>query len=338
MGCGGDDDVGTAGSGGSSGSATDAGTGGKDGGAAGSSSGAGGLSGASGGSAGATDDAGDASLDRSGEASDEASADVPGAESAPDHDDLVSQEGGQADAPDESMSDGQDSALSSDAPTGDVDVPDSEAGEASLQDADAAAPRPKICAEQCTTDDDCARDTGIQKFRCHPATHHCASCIDDMICIASRSLWTGKPCTVDSACVNDGGFAPFGDVCIDIGGSGYCAFLATSTTNCASFLNTATFSTFTVKKYGSDDAVDVCGKPSRCDADRGSCQNPCTSNTSCTPAKGGKTCNTGLGRCECASDGDCGPGAPTCNLDIKQCECGSQADCSADTGRTLTCQ
>ncbi len=159
-----------------------------------------------------------------------------------------------------------------------------------------------------------------------------------MICIAARSFWTAKTCTADVDCVNEGGFSQFGDVCIDVLGGGNCAFLATSTSNCTSTLNTATFSTFNVKKYGSDERVDVCGKPSRCDADRGSCQNPCTSNTSCTPARGGKTCNVGLGKCECGSDGDCGPGAPTCNLALKQCECASQSDCSADTGRTLTCQ
>jgi hypothetical protein len=283
---------------GSGGSSSSAGpgAGGNHAGAGGSSSGAGGLSGGS-------DDAGDASDARSSEASN--------------HVDGVSQQDGQ----DESMSDSsqQDSVA-----------------EASIQDGDAAATRPKVCAEICAGDGDCARDTGIQPFRCHPATHHCSTCVDDMICVATRSLWTAKTCTDDPTCVNEGGFAPFGDVCIDIDGTGYCAFLATSTVNCTAFL--VTYSTFSVKKYGSSDMVDVCGRPSRCDADRGSCQNPCTSNTSCTPARGGRTCNTGLGRCECASDVDCGPGAPTCNLTIKQCECGSQADCSTDTGRTLTCQ
>jgi hypothetical protein len=328
MGCGGDD-AGTAGSGGSSGST---GIGGKDASAGGATGGAttgtGGVPGTSGGSAEASDDAGDASVDGAEDTSadvdrsDEVSGDAVRSEDV-----SADVEASEVDAQDETFADVQDAAFH-----------DDESVEASLQDADAAAARPKICAEHCTADEDCARDTGIQKFRCHPTTHHCATCIDDWICIATRSLWTGKTCTEDSACVNEGGFAPFGDVCIDVDGTGYCAFLATSTSNCASFLNTTNFSTFHAKKYGSDDAVDVCGKPSRCDADRGSCQNPCTSNTSCTPARGGKTCNTGLGRCECASDGDCGPGAPTCNSTLKQCECGSQADCSADTGRTLTCQ
>jgi hypothetical protein len=210
--------------------------------------------------------------------------------------------------------------------------------EAAPSDAHEAGTFAKICAESCASDDDCARDSGVQGFRCHPTTHHCATCIDDMICIASRSLWVAKTCLLDADCINEGGASPFGDVCVDVDGKGYCAFLATDTTNCTSFLNTPMFSTFTVKRYGADEHVDVCGKPSRCDANRGSCQNPCTSNTSCTPARGGKTCNTQLGRCECASDGDCGPGAPICNLALKQCECGSQADCSAETGRTLICQ
>jgi hypothetical protein len=196
----------------------------------------------------------------------------------------------------------------------------------------------KVCVEACNVDQDCAIDSGVQKVRCHPVTHRCATCVEDITCIASRSFWTAKPCTVDVDCVNDGGFTPFGDVCIDIGGAGYCAFLATSTTNCTAVLNTPTFSTFAVKKFGSTDSVEVCGKPSRCDADRGSCQNPCTSNTSCTPARGGKICNTGAGRCECGGDGDCGPGAPTCNLAIRQCECSSGSDCPADASRPLTCQ
>jgi hypothetical protein len=203
-------------------------------------------------------------------------------------------------------------------------------------DSDGPGALPRFCAELCTTDDDCARDSGVQATRCHPTTRRCSTCLDDTICIASRSLWTGKKCTLDADCVNEGGFSPFGDVCVDVDGTGYCAFYATSTTSCMSFLNT--FSTFTIKKFGSEDRVDVCGKPSRCDAVRGSCQNPCTSNTSCTPARGGKVCNTGVGRCECATDGDCGPGAPTCNLAVRQCECGAQADCASDTGRILVCQ
>jgi hypothetical protein len=211
-------------------------------------------------------------------------------------------------------------------------------GDGSYRDASEAGASPAICAEVCSTDDDCARDVGVQALRCHPATHHCSTCLEDITCIAARSLWTAKVCTADFDCVNEGGFSPFGDVCIDIAGTGYCAFLATNTTQCTSFLNTPMFSTFEVKKLGSNERVNVCGKPSRCDADRGACQNPCTSNTSCTPARGGKVCNTGSGRCECAGDGDCGPGAPVCNLALRQCECGSQADCSTDTGRTLTCQ
>src|SRR5260370_7491061 len=135
-----------------------------------------------------------------------------------------------------------------------------------------------------------------------------------MICIATRSLWTARTCTADVDCVNEGGFSQFGDVCIDVVGGGNCAFLATSTSNCTSTLNTATFSTFNVKKYGSDERVDVCGKPSRCDADRGSCQNPCTSNTSCTPARGGKTCNVGLGKCKRVTDRTSRPGTPPPNL------------------------
>src|SRR5258706_16203475 len=100
-----------------------------------------------------------------------------------------------------------------------------------------------------------------------------------MVCVAARSLWTAKICTADVDCPNEGGFAPFGDVCVDIGGKGHCAFLAMNTAQCTSFLNTSMFSTFTVKKYGSDDRGDVCGKPSRCDAIRGSCQNPCATST-----------------------------------------------------------
>src|SRR5260370_26220659 len=135
-----------------------------------------------------------------------------------------------------------------------------------------------------------------------------------MICIATRSLWTARTCTADVDCVNEGGFSQFGDVCIDVVGGGNCAFLATSTSNCTSTLNTATFSTFNVKKYGSDERVDVCGKPSRRDADRGSRPNPFTSHTSCTPARGGNTSNAGLGKGLCRSDGDSGPCAPAINL------------------------
>jgi hypothetical protein len=303
--CGGDDESATAGSTG--------GTAGSGGGAAGARSGAGGVN--------------DAGEERSEEGG-------------------VAGSGGQAEAgadgSDESSTDVTSSETASDGLVSAPDGPDSAAEGSGMSDtspeSDAASSSPRVCAELCSVDDDCARDSGIQRFLCHPATHHCSTCLDDMICIATRSFWTAKTCTADFDCVNEGGFAPFGDVCIDVIGGGSCAFLATSTSNCTSTLNTATFSTFNVKKYGSDERVDVCGKPSRCDADRGSCQNPCTSNTSCTPARGGKVCNVGLGKCECGSDGDCGPGAPTCNLVLKQCECASPSDCSADTGRTLTCQ
>jgi hypothetical protein len=296
-GCSGDDDLGTGGSGGAAGSVA-AGGGGSDGGRGGAEAGHAGEGGFP-----------DANVDRS----EDASTDVTSSE------------------PDSDEGEPASDVMFEGAPS------DSELERASLPDSDGASSSPRVCAELCATDDDCARDSGVQKVRCHPTTHRCATCTDDMICIASRSLWTAKTCTVDGDCINDGGFSPFGDVCIDVVGTGYCAFLATSTTNCTSILNTPSFSTFTVTKYGSSDRVDVCGKPSRCDADRGSCQNPCTSNTSCSPARGGKTCNTGLGRCECASDADCGPGAPSCNLTLKQCECGAPTDCAADTGRTLTC-
>jgi hypothetical protein len=305
-GCTGDDDVGMTGSSGAAGA----------GGAAGSSgsAGVGGIVDAGGGSSGAAGNAGAGPGDANAEVAEEPSEDSIGAESTSD---VVGEIG----------SDSR------------VDEPeDSAPPEASLSDVREAGAAPKVCAEPCTVDDDCARDSGVQKYVCHPTTHRCTTCIDDLICVAARSLWTAKTCTLDFDCINEGGFSPFGDVCIDVGGVGQCAFLSTSTANCTSILNTSTFSTFVVKKYGSSDQASVCGKPSRCDADRGSCQNPCTSNTSCTPVRGGKTCNTVVGRCECASDADCGPGAPTCNLTIKQCECGSASDCSADTGRTLACQ
>jgi hypothetical protein len=157
----------------------------------------------------------------------------------------------------------------------------------------------------------------------------------DITCAQRNSVWT--PCTSDANCKPEGGLER-GDFCVDVEGAGYCAFSTTSVLRCAGLTGT-----ITAKKFGSSDMVTVCADTSEtCDTARGTCIGACDDPffpTTCTPALGGSVCNTTTHKCECASGGDCGPGAPVCNSVTKQCECGGTNDCSgSDSGATYVCE
>lgn len=371
-GCGGDDETlfeeagGTAGQGGRTGAAGSGGRGGSSGGKAGSGgaggSGVGGTTtgpGGAAGAAGAAVDAGEgakdaamtsdvsvedareaqapeASVDAASDVGIEGSADVS-VESAAD----VSAEAS-ADVSAESTTDGEGSAAedvavetSADVEPGTDDASSVDA-ENEAGDRDAATPVPlNVCRDTCNTNADCTNPLAPKTWSCDMTTHRCTQCYDDLICIANLSKWLNKTCTSDANCNPEASF-PFGDYCVDINGTGRCAFDKNNAARCSD-KPTAML----LNKYGSAEKVEVCSNQlTRCDLRRGICNNKCTDSVGCTASRGGRVCNQALGRCECNSNTDCvGGDMPTCNLMTKQCECGSGTDCAAfDSGRASVCE
>src|SRR5262249_31846848 len=138
--------------------------------------------------------------------------------------------------------------------------------------------------------------------------------------------------------------SPFGEYCVDVGGLGLCAFdmAKIGTSNCL-----GNPSSYTIQKHGSGATVDVCAKlTTTCDRRRRRCEGPCATcapeagvcTNVCTAPRGGKICNEGTKRCECASDADCAAPFGHCNLRTAQCECASITDCARDGGSALVCQ
>ncbi|HEV3192337.1 MAG TPA: hypothetical protein VGY54_17620, partial [Polyangiaceae bacterium] len=244
----------------------------------------------------------------------------------------------QDEADQSSASDGSDepgdatSDMSSDAP-GAADDTSAETGpfDDAIADAAEGGPVSRICALECMTTADCNVGVSVFKQICDPATRRCVNCTDDLPCIAGASVWT-KSCTVDGDCT-----AMFGDYCVDVGGLGRCAF---DSAKIGTFSCIGNASTFSIKKHGASDMVNVCAKlTTTCDLLRGRCEGPCTitcaadggsCTNNCTAARGGKVCNATTKRCECASDNDCASPTPHCNLVTQQCECGSGGDCAPD--------
>jgi hypothetical protein len=207
-----------------------------------------------------------------------------------------------------------------------------EADDALLADADTGPPPPTLCVERCTTNSECQTPNLPQKF-CNLANNHCVNCLHDVRCVAQSSFWIVRTCTADGDCSTDQ--LSFGDFCVDVEGTGYCAFDSAHTTQCIGLTGT-----YTIKKFGSDEMVTVCANTAQtCDPLRGACIAPCSSSLSCNPARGGRICNTTTRHCECATDTDCGAGLTRCNQLTKQCECPSTDTCVAtDSGRTLVCE
>jgi hypothetical protein len=332
-GCGGDDSSGSAGMGGQGG-----------GGAGSAGRGTAGMAGTSSGGAGQAGSGG-AKQDAGPDASDAAH------ENAPDvglSDENASQDTSlETSTSDQSMEDrsmgdtttelADDSASESSTPdTSNIDAPmDEVLSDAVSSDAmEASVARPKLCFERCDDVDNCATRPGVMKWSCNHATGRCATCTDDLPCIAAASTWTSKTCTTDGDCATD--VVTFGDVCIDVKGVGYCAYVWNTTVpdGCKDRLVK-----LSMKKFGSDsDTVDVCSSDSRfCELHRGTCLVKCKADTTCSPASGGKHCNVATGRCECSSNTDCGSSAAVCNTDLKQCECDGNS-CLTDGGRALSCE
>jgi hypothetical protein len=196
-----------------------------------------------------------------------------------------------------------------------------------------AAASVKLCFARCTSSDECP-STELNPLFCNTATQHCVHCLHDVTCVAQQSAWIGTTCTDDADCSTD--VFSFGDYCVDVDGTGRCAFDFSRANSPDCF---GTSDSFTVKKFATDTMVTVCADTSRtCDEQRGICVGACTG-SSCTPARGGTSCNAQTGRCECATNTDCGSGASVCNTALRQCECASSDECpGADAGTGMVCE
>jgi hypothetical protein len=146
------------------------------------------------------------------------------------------------------------------------------------------------------------------------------ACTTHEDCIPLNSFWL-FPCSSDDDC--------FGDVCIDVGGSGLCATPPGDVLGCSD----PTPDTIVKRRFGADSGdagtVTVCANLSgRCDA--GQCIFGCAGDpTLCSAAAGfGSTCNAETGKCECAVSTECtASGVSTCNTGSHLCECATNADC-----------
>jgi hypothetical protein len=186
-------------------------------------------------------------------------------------------------------------------------------------------PTPKACTYECQLDDDC-----------DPGNNY--TCVDGLCLNAERACsshdgciaWaTGltETCAQDTDCYY---FADFGDLCISVGGSGYCVSVP--------FEGDCAFGAPTLaNKFAVSDTATVCLDLSgRCDAHQ--CTRGCTSDPSfCTTSpnnKRGPVCDPDTGKCGgCTDDGQCGgPGTSHCNVATGTCGCVADDDCNGLAG------
>lgn len=187
------------------------------------------------------------------------------------------------------------------------------------------APTPKACTYECAIDTDC-----------DPA--HGYTCVDGLCLDAERTCnaheeciaWaTGltEPCSEDTDCVYN---ADYGDLCINVGGTGLCVMVP--------YGGECAFGESTVaQKFGVADTATVCLDLSgRCDAHQ--CFRGCTSDPDfCTTPpnnKLGPVCDTVTGKCGgCTGDGQCGgAGTSHCNVATGVCGCQSNDECGGVAG------
>jgi len=179
------------------------------------------------------------------------------------------------------------------------------------------------CHIGCSTSDDCASESADIR-RCDATLHLCVECTTHAECIPRASNWFSA-CTQDDDCFTD-----FGEVCVDVGGSGLCAAVPDMTLGCL-FPGEVPL---TFDKFGVVPAeqVEVCGKDSgrcsdyHCSVGCTDAENYCTS---VNPGFG-DTCNEATGQCTCVSDDECSAGpSPHCNPTTHLCdECATHDDCS----------
>lgn len=181
----------------------------------------------------------------------------------------------------------------------------------------------RSCQVGCQSQDDCASTT-LDVRRCDLTSMRCVECTAHADCVPVASAWS-VACDDDSGCFTD-----FGEVCVDVGGSGRCAMTPDSVVGCL-FPGEVPL---TYPKFGvsTPEMVDVCGKESgRCENNL--CFTGCTDDPNfCTVglnAGKGDTCDASSGRCTCAGDSECSQGPGHCNTTTHRCdECAGPADCT----------
>lgn len=179
------------------------------------------------------------------------------------------------------------------------------------------------CHVGCSSTDDCASQSADSRH-CDDTLHLCVECTSHADCIPRASGWV-TVCTQDDNCFTD-----FGEVCVDVGGSGLCAAVVDMTLGCL-FPGEVPLP---FNKFGvvPTEQVEVCGKDSgRCSDYH--CSTGCTdADDYCTTVNPGfgDTCNETTGQCTCVSDDECSAGpSPHCNPVTHLCdECATNEDCS----------
>src|SRR5262249_28815735 len=110
---------------------------------------------------------------------------------------------------------------------GDGAVDASSDGGGDATDENAASGLGRDCVEVCVHDVDCCTgDAGCLPIpgghQCDTQTHRCVQCRNDLTCKALASQWFLTSCVTADDCA--AGLLVSGDVCVDVDGSGYCAF------------------------------------------------------------------------------------------------------------------
>jgi hypothetical protein len=179
----------------------------------------------------------------------------------------------------------------------------------------------QFCQEACAGDADCTINGADAGFTCQDSrcTSDAGKCTTNEQCQATFSGWI-TDCQSDNDCP--------GQVCIDVGNpdAGKCATPPSDFIMCETLMQVE----ITAKSFADGSDVQVCANTSfECNAD-GFCENPCEANADCSMIPGHPQCNTGTGKCECASDDDCKnsgtAGFAVCNGGV--CGCGADSDCA----------
>jgi hypothetical protein len=194
-------------------------------------------------------------------------------------------------------------------------------------------PGPKVCAESCTTTQDCRIGSVDYGFVCNSSSHRCekpgAPCQSALQCVPGASFWF-LDCDSDADC-----FYFDDDACVSVAGAGKCARLAPGDDLQSSGCEVPTADAMLLPRIAGGDPVLVCGDASR-RCEQGACVAACRSHQDCNPTRNGSVCDFQTGACLCVKDQDCGGlGVSRCNVASGRCECASKGDCEELPGRDI---
>jgi hypothetical protein len=176
------------------------------------------------------------------------------------------------------------------------------------------------CMHQCTSDADCLINGMNVDRTCVDGACTREPCTSDEQCVALNSGWT-TPCTSGAGeCVG------LQDICIDWGGEGLCASLASQFHGCS---ERSGFDGNPIEVPDIDgNLVIVCGWPGTICTEAAQCFLPCDSNFDCD-SDAQPVCDVESGQCECGSDADCAileePHRSACNAG--SCGCSEDQQC-----------